>query len=87
MTLARGIEVRRPLVRSTNTGISSAILADGTILENSPIDKSWAHTYSIPYRQNPEITFYTRFGHLDWLLWVLLLAGLIYKYKGEYVRS
>ncbi len=87
MTLARGIEVRRPLVRSTNTGISSAILADGTILENSPIDKSWSHTYSIPYRQNPENSIYTRFGYLDWLLWLLLLAGLIYKYKGEYVRS
>lgn len=89
MTLARGIEVRRPLVRSTNTGISSAILADGTILENSPLDKSWSYTYHIPYRQNPELSFYTKLGHLDWVIWLLLLGGLILfnKSKGEYVRS
>ena len=33
MTLARAVETRRPLVRSTNTGISTAILADGQILQ------------------------------------------------------
>ncbi len=83
MTLARAIEVRRPLIRSTNTGISSAILADGTLLENSPIDKSWAHTYSIPYKQNPENSFYTKFGYLDWLIWLPLLPGLIFMYKNK----
>ena len=85
MTLARGIEVRRPLVRSTNTGISSAILADGTLLENSPIDQSWAHTYDIPFRQNAALSFYTRIGYLDWILWVAVLIALIifYRKKGK----
>lgn len=89
MTLARGVEVRRPLVRSTNTGISSAILADGTLLENSPIDAPWAHTYNIAYKQNAKQSFYTKIGYLDWLLWLLLLIGLIifYKNKGKHVRS
>lgn len=87
MTLARGIEVRRPLVRSTNTGISSAILADGTLLENSPIDQAWAHTYNIAYKQNPSQSFYTKIGYLDWILWVLVLLALviIYKNKGDHV--
>ncbi len=89
MTLARGIEVRRPLVRSTNTGISSAILADGTLLENSPIDKTWSHTYNIPYKQSPELSFYCRFGYLDWVIWILILFGIIYfnRNKDEHVRS
>lgn len=81
MTLARGVEVRLPLVRSTNTGISSAILADGTILANSPIDQSWTHTYDISYQQNPAPTFYTKIGYLDWIFWLLLLIALILIYK------
>jgi len=87
MTLARGIEVRRPLVRSTNTGISSALLADGTLLQNSPLAQSWAHTYDISYKINPEQTFYTQIGYLDWVLWLLLLLILIFKYKGTNVRN
>lgn len=89
MTLARGIEVRRPLIRSTNTGISSVILADGTLLQNSPIDQSWTYTYDIPYKTNPKQTVYTRFGYLDWMLWVLVLLTLIfiYKNKGLHVRD
>jgi apolipoprotein N-acyltransferase len=81
MTLARAIEVRRPLVRSTNTGITSAILADGTILEKSPINTKWVWTYEINYIKSPELTIYTRFGHLDWLVWVLVLLVLALKFR------
>lgn len=89
MTLARAIEVRRPLVRSTNTGISTAILADGRVLEQSPINKTWAHTFDISYRQQAPQTFYTRLGHLDWIIWSLTLALIIFIYrkKGPHVRS
>lgn len=77
MTLARAVEVRRPLVRSTNTGVSSAILADGTVLEESPIDKPWAHTYEIPYREKAPLTLYVKFGHFDWIIWLLALVALL----------
>lgn len=53
MTLARAIETRRPLIRSTNTGISTAILASGEILTLSPRDQEWTHVYEIPYLENP----------------------------------
>ncbi|MBX3035207.1 MAG: apolipoprotein N-acyltransferase [Bdellovibrionaceae bacterium] len=76
-TLARAIEVRRPLVRSTNTGISTAILADGTQLQRSPSDQEWTGLYRIPYKQNPPLTFYTRYGHWDWLLLCLALLLLL----------
>ena len=73
MTLGRGLENRRPLIRSTNTGISTVITAAGDILEQSPIGKTWASTYEIPYSEKNETTLYTSFGYLDWLFWLALI--------------
>lgn len=78
MTLARAIEVRRPLVRATNTGITSVILASGVQLENSPIGKSWSHTYEVDFLENPPLTFYTRLGHYDWLFWIVVCMALVF---------
>lgn len=77
MTLARGLENRRPLIRSTNTGISTIILANGEILEQSPIYKKWAYTYTVPYNKNPQLTFYSKYGYWDWALWVLILLFIL----------
>lgn len=86
MTLARAIETRLPLVRSTNTGISTVMLADGTQLEASPIHKPWIGYFEVPYLQNPEPTFYVKFGHLDVWVWTFLLFGLLLRprQKGDY---
>ncbi len=85
MTLARAVENRRPLVRTTNTGVSSAILASGKILENSKMNVPWAHTYNITYLKNADQSFYTQYGYLDWIIWLILLGLLII--KGKYVRN
>ncbi|AZZ36247.1 apolipoprotein N-acyltransferase [Bdellovibrio sp. qaytius] len=77
MTLARGVENRRPLIRSTNTGISTIILANGEILEQSPIYQKWAHTYTVPFTKNPPPTFYSKYGYWDWALWVLILLFIL----------
>jgi apolipoprotein N-acyltransferase len=61
MTLARAIEVRRPLLRTTNTGITTAILADGTVLSQSPIGQPWFGHFDIGFKKNSEMTFYTQF--------------------------
>ncbi|RZA09728.1 MAG: apolipoprotein N-acyltransferase, partial [Proteobacteria bacterium] len=53
LTLARAIETRRPLLRATNTGISSAVLANGKVLALSPIDQAWAGVFEIAYRRRP----------------------------------
>ena len=71
MTLARAIEVRRPLVRSTNTGITTSILASGEILPFSPISQAWFGLNEIRYLKNPPETFYVKYG--GWLPLVLLL--------------
>ena len=77
MTLARAVEVRRPLVRSTNTGISTAILASGQILELSPVHQEWQHTYEIPYLKSPPVTVFMTWGfYLFPILLMATLAGL-----------
>jgi apolipoprotein N-acyltransferase len=79
MTLARGVEFRRPVLRVTNTGISSVSLASGEILERSPIHQQWDGLYEVPYLTNPPSTFYQRwFWLVPCLLWggLLLLLGL-----------
>ncbi len=77
MTLARGIETRRPLIRATNTGISTAILADGEILQQSPLHQEWFGQFVIPYRKNPPLTFFVEYGHWDWVLWLAVSLGLL----------
>ena len=74
MTLARAIEVRRPIVRVTNTGISAAILADGTILEQqSEPSQEWAEKFEISYAGQPSLTLFTRFGKYIPLLQIVLI--------------
>jgi apolipoprotein N-acyltransferase len=81
MTLARGIEFRRPVVRATNTGISAAMRADGTLLERSPLHAEWTGLYELPYRKAPRPTFYQEYGFrlVPFALWlaaaVLLATG------------
>lgn len=78
MTLARAIETRRPLIRSTNTGITSAILADGTVLEKSPLFEKWHGQYAVKFQKNPELTFHSRFGSwLSFVIFVFLLVTLL----------
>lgn len=75
MTLARGIEFRRPLMRSTNTGITTGILADGTLLEKSPMGQEWTGLFKIPYISDPAHTTYEKFGYA-WT-WCLALSALL----------
>lgn len=74
MTLARAIEVRRPLLRSTNTGISTAVLANGDVLQKSPLHEEWSGLFVIKYLKNAPTTFYVQWGHWDW---VILLSALL----------
>lgn len=76
MTAGRSVEVRRPLIRSTNTGVSSVVLADGTVLEQSPLDAVWVRPYTVPYQKNPTLTFFAQYGAWFWVL-ILGMIGII----------
>ena len=78
MTLARGVEFRRPVLRVTNTGISSVGLASGEILQRSPIHEAWADVYHVWYLKNPLPTFYQQWFYLlPSLLWLIFVGLLI----------
>ncbi len=77
MTLARAIENRRPLVRSTNTGFTTAIEASGEILALSPLFTPWIGHFKIHYSDNPPLTFFTRYGHYLPLIVLIFIIGVI----------
>lgn len=74
MTLARGVEFRRPVLRATNTGISTVSLANGEVLELSPLDTRWSGAYHVPFLVQPQPTFYQNHFHL---MTILLWTGLL----------
>lgn len=76
MTFARSIEVRRPMVRATNTGITSAILANGDILQLSPQIQAWAGVFEIQYKKSSPQTFFAIFPYVD-VLFCLLFIGIM----------
>ncbi len=73
MTLARAIENRRPLLRVTNTGFTSAIEASGKVLQQSPLYNEWSQVLPLSYDEKPSMTLYTRYGGF-WPLMVALLT-------------
>jgi apolipoprotein N-acyltransferase len=79
MTLARAVEYRRPVIRATNTGISSVALASGEILNRSPLFREWTGRYSVPYLERPPVTFYQKWFWLVpallWLSFALVLGA------------
>ncbi len=84
MTLARAVEIRRPLVRVTNTGISTVVLASGKILQQSPMYQEWTGLYTVPYLLDPKVTFYQRyFGLMPSVLAGILLLLL---FNGIWLR-
>jgi apolipoprotein N-acyltransferase len=76
MTLSRAVEVRRPLIRSTNTGLSTVILATGEILDKSPLHEVWSHLYEVPYLTNPPATIFMGWGY--YLIPILLIIGFVF---------
>ena len=76
MSLARAVETRRPLIRGTNTGLSTVIQANGNIMKISPLNKEWTHLYSIPYREKPQDTLFMSWGFYINEIFLLLLSFL-----------
>ena len=81
MTLARAVEVRRPMVRVTNTGMTTAVLANGDILQRSDMSTEFAAAYEIPFKLNPKPTIYQKWPWLTDALLLLLLGTFLWSNK------
>lgn len=78
MTLARAIELRTPLIRSTNTGITTAIDASGKISEKSPLHAEWVGQFIVPYALKPQRTIYSYYaGYWLYMIGFILLSVLL----------
>lgn len=69
MTLSRAIEFRIPLVRVTNTGITSAVTSRGDVLQWTPQNQEASALYEIPIHKTPQITMFAKI--LPWKLTIL----------------
>jgi apolipoprotein N-acyltransferase len=74
MTAARAVETRRPLIRSTNTGISTVVNANGQIQEIGPRGEKWYGIYEVSYPVSPQSTVYSLWA--PYWRWVVLLIGI-----------
>ena len=92
MTLARSIEVRRPLIRGTNTGFSAFISAKGEIKSVSKLNKQMHWIQEVPYYSEQKDTIFTIWGYYinQYFLWTLFILicfytiisnGVLYKRK------
>lgn len=83
MTLGRAVESRLPLVRSTNTGVTTAISASGDIQEKSPLFQTWTHVFKIQLPPASLVTKYltlhSRVGvYFPWALALVVIFWLAY---------
>ena len=72
----RAVELRRPTVRSANTGVSFALSSTGALL--GTMEKSQPDTLrvTVPVPQEGKITLYARWG--DWFSVLVGSLGLLY---------
>lgn len=60
LAVFRAVENRRPLLRSTNSGITALVLPSGEIVNRlEPFTAAWG-VYTLPIGQKKGLTFYTR---------------------------
>ena len=82
LTLARAIEVRRPLIRATNTGLSAFVSAKGEITHLYDLNKKMSGIQKVPYysRQKEQQTTFTLWGYYinQFFLWSLLIGLFIF---------
>jgi apolipoprotein N-acyltransferase len=77
MAVLRAVENRVSLARAANTGISTFISGDGSILWTSPLDQEAGHAMELPWL--PGGSFYTSYGYLfPWLCVALAALTFIF---------
>lgn len=74
LSIFRAIENRRPLLRSTNSGITCLVLPSGEIINELEPFIMTSGIYSVPLYQKEGLTFYTR--HVDLFAKLFIVASV-----------
>ncbi len=72
MTMARTIETRRPVLRVTNTGVTTAYDLMGQEIAHGPLNQKWAHLFEVEVPLEPKSTLYMKI--VSFLPYLLLLG-------------
>ena len=75
MSRARAIETGLPVIRAANTGISAVIDPFGRIILSLPLQEKGTILTGLPSAHPP--TLFSRYGNGLFLVFSLLLAGLL----------
>lgn len=86
MSVARSVELRKPQIRATNTGISAISDVRGNLLVQTPINQEWAQIIDVPYYDTPQKTLYSKihkwvFALFSSLVLLVLLIDIIFHVK------
>lgn len=69
----RAIELRTPIIRATNDGISGMILSDGKVYQPTKINEVSVPIYSVPLEHRSK-TFFELYGKMIYAILVLLVV-------------
>ncbi|MGB0453075.1 MAG: apolipoprotein N-acyltransferase [Bacteriovoracaceae bacterium] len=75
----RALEFQVPIIRMTNTGISSILYPDGSESERSKVFTKKTIDLPLYTKENPDATIYQRHGLL--ILFLLAIVGIIFRLK------
>ena len=82
ISAGRAIENRRPLIRSTNTGITTVVDYKGTPQKLSPLHEEWTYVYDVKYLNSSYKSPFQRWGfwfqHITLLLSTLLILIMVF---------
>lgn len=86
VAVLRAAELRRPVLRAANTGISAIISPTGEILARAELNTRAVLQADIPLPLGAYESFYTRWG--DWFAWVcaaiyftILISAMVFAYE------
>lgn len=86
ITAGRALENRRPVIRATNTGLSTVIKSNGQPMKISPRGEEWAGVYNVKYPEGNSQTIYQRWGKNLHPIILILLILLIFGH-GRFKKS
>lgn len=71
VSVLRAVELRRPVLRAANTGISAIIAPEGDILARAELNTRAMLSEDLSLPMGLDISFYTRWG--DWFSWICVV--------------
>jgi apolipoprotein N-acyltransferase len=74
----RAVEHRRPMVRSTNTGISAFVDAAGDVVSRLAYDREGILVHDVPLVERPRTLYAVAAPWVPWIAWIAGVAIVVW---------